>query len=138
LNYGNTGGNGNFYFWGGSRDLDSGDNWIGDGQWHMYTITYDGTFDYVQMYIDGNPVGSGTVFLEDAALSVHVGNPSLWNSNFRGALDEFTIWDAVLSPAQIANLMAYNVAIVPEPSAILLAVLGLLGLGVGGPRRRRR
>lgn len=98
----------NFYFWGGARDLHSGLEYDADSQWHMYTITYNGTA--MQMYKDavpvfGSPVG---VALNDALDEIHVGNPSNWNSDFDGSLDEFAIFNGALSDGQVGGLFFNN------------------------------
>jgi hypothetical protein len=98
----------NFYFWGGARDLDSGLEYDADSQWHMYTITYNGTA--MNMYKDAVPVFATprTVVLTNAFDEVHAGNPSNWNSNFDGALDEFTIFNGRLTDSQVGGLFVNN------------------------------
>ncbi|HEY3395012.1 MAG TPA: LamG-like jellyroll fold domain-containing protein [Lacipirellulaceae bacterium] len=98
----------NFYFWGGARDLDSGVEYDADGQWHMYTITYTGTG--MNMYKDAVPLFATprTVVLNNALDEIHVGNPSNWNSNFDGMLDEFTIFNGTLTDSQIGGLFVNN------------------------------
>jgi hypothetical protein len=98
----------NFFFWGGARDLDSGLEYDADGQWHMYTITYNGTA--MNMYKDAVPVFATprTVVLANAFDEVHVGNPSNWNSNFDGSLDEFTIFNGTLNDGHIGGLFFNN------------------------------
>jgi hypothetical protein len=100
--------NNNFYFWGGSRDVNSGVQYAADDAWHMYTVTYNGTA--MQMYKDALPVLANpvNVALNAALDEVHVGNPSNWNSNFDGQVDEFSIFDAVLSAGQIGGLFFNN------------------------------
>ncbi|MBX2852996.1 MAG: LamG domain-containing protein [Phycisphaeraceae bacterium] len=115
------------YFWGSSRDLNSGPAYIVDGQWHMYTITYNADTSRMITYLDGAGVGSGDVALEDAPANVQIGNlANMWNSNFVGSVDEFTIWSGELAFKEVVSL-------VPEPSS--LALLGLGGLVM---LRRRR
>lgn len=99
----------NFYFWGGATDLDSGHIYESDDQWHMYTITFNGSL--MTMYKDAVPVRQGTPGPNpwaDAFDEVHVGNPSNWNSNFDGAIDEFAIFDGELSDAQVGGLFFNN------------------------------
>ena len=46
-----------FYFWGSNIDVYSGAEYLTDEQWHMYTITWDGTD--ISMYIDAELVHGG-------------------------------------------------------------------------------
>jgi len=117
----------NFYFWGGASDVNSGVGYSVDNQWHMYTITYDGTA--LQMYKDASPIFATpvTVGLTDAFDEVHVGNPSNWNSNFDGSVDEFTIFDAALSQSQIGGLYStndFNQPVILDPSITVDRVTG--------------
>jgi len=96
----------NFYFWGGGNDAASPAEYSADSQWHMYTMTYSaGT---LRMYKDVNLVLTQAKTLADAAPTVHVGNPSNWNNNFDGSLDEFSIFNDALSIAQIGGLFLHN------------------------------
>lgn len=98
----------NFYFWGGARDVDSELEYSADDEWHMYTMTYNGTA--MQMYKDGAPVFAAPVpvALNAALDEVHVGNPSNWNSNFDGSLDEFAIFNGTLNASQVGGLFVNN------------------------------
>ena len=120
---------GDFYFWGRSCDLSSGEDWISDNQWHMYTVTYDGSS--IEMFIDAGSVKTASRTLTDALSEVHVGNPSTFGEYyFRGQIDEFTIWDTELTQTEINNL-------IPEPSPIVLLATGGLVLVLGLRRRKR-
>ena len=105
-----------FYFWGSNIDVYAGEDYDTDGQWHMYTITFDGEF--IRMYEDGSEVLStdvdkqGDVIADDfinrgpVQPIVSVGGPSNWNENIEGAVDEFTIWRGALSGGEIEALFA--------------------------------
>lgn len=102
-----------FYFWGANgggitADVDSGIPYDADGQWHMYTINHDASSSTTSMYRDGTFVTSASSTLVDTSNQVQVGNPSFWNQNFSGSLDEFSIYDNVLSEAQIGGLFFNN------------------------------
>jgi hypothetical protein len=100
--------NNNFYYWGGSRDLNSGVQYTVDDAWHMYTVTYNGTG--MRMYKDGAPIQANpvNVALNAALDEIHVGNPSNWNSNFDGHVDEFSIFNGTLTPGQVGGLFFNN------------------------------
>ena len=101
--------NNDFYFWGADADRASGVDYSADGQWHMYTISYDGT--NLNMYKDALPVLSAAPApnaFQQAYDEVHVGNPSQWNNNFDGVVDEFTIFNGALSDGQIGGLFVNN------------------------------
>ena len=118
-----------YYFWGnGAPDVNSGVAYMTDSAWHMYTITSSGgASTTISMYLDGALVTSATRTLANPALNeLHVGGTSFWGSTWTGKADEFTVWNAALSPAQVGNLFTLDVADVPEPSIVLL--LGLGGL----------
>jgi hypothetical protein len=122
----------NYYFWGSSRDVESGETYdAGDGNWHMYTTTYDGT--NVSMYKDANLVISEPRELIDAPNIVSVGNPSNWDSSINASVDEFTIWSGTLGSSAIQSLLTTNT--VPEPTG-LLPLMFALAFVVRSRRRR--
>jgi hypothetical protein len=103
-----------FYFWGANIDVYAGASYETDGEWHMYTITFDG--ENMKMYKDANEVietdidKQGDFILDDFAGRgtlppvVSVGGPSLWDQFVDGAVDEFAIWSGALTDAEIMNL----------------------------------
>jgi hypothetical protein len=107
ISFGGEGGN-NFYFWGGAADFHSGAGYEADSQWHMYTLTYDAPATTMRAYKDGSFVASGSVTLANAFDEIHVGNPSNWNSDFDGSIDEFAIFNGQLSEPQIGGLFFNN------------------------------
>lgn len=111
---------------------------LGDGAWHMYTLTWDNAGAYT-FYVDGvlfeqDTVGSLTDFYPDTYLPVlGAGNSGFLGSitgHFAGDLDDFQIYDHTLSPDEIGNI----VNPVPVPSSLLL---GFIGLSVTRWRLRR-
>lgn len=139
----------------GSTNAERFPSYWNDGNWHhlAYTWRVDnaGTVaSDVQIYIDGSPVG--TAITEASLESDPVKSPILaWespgmfigarndriaqggvaNAHFKGWLDDFRVYDDVLSASDIQGLYALGV---PEPSAAIL--VGLASLGV--VRRRRK
>ncbi len=93
-----------YYFWGHSRDVDSGQAYTTDGIWHMYTITYDGA-DIV-MYFDAAEVKRQATTLVDTQAVVGVGGTSHWAADLVGKYDDFSIWRGVLSLDGIERLMS--------------------------------
>jgi hypothetical protein len=74
-------------------------------------------------------VFTGTPFLEIGGRDVG-GFTEMWN----GKIDEVAVYDGVLTPQRIA---AHYAAGVPEPSAALLSMLGLIGVRGGRSRATR-
>jgi hypothetical protein len=129
-----------FYFWGAS-DVDSGVTYSADGQWHMYTVTHNGSA--IQMYKDGTPIFGSPVLpspipLVDTFDEIQVGNPSVWSSTFQGALDEFSIFAGELSQSQVDNLYTSNNISAPEPSTLSGVLFMVMGSAGCVTRRRAR
>lgn len=115
-------------FWGATN--------ISDNEWHHVALVRSGAgtaSDLVQLYVD---------YQLDGQMALHTGQYTLRPTFFRlggdsrgsgfyyqGLLDEFRIWRGALSVADF--LLA-----VPEPSSLLLAVFGLIGLAAFGRWRR--
>jgi hypothetical protein len=71
----------------------------------------------------------------NGVLTIGAEGPSQANS-FGGRIDDMAIWNTALNPTEIGKLAggATAVSIIPEPSSVLLGLLGSLALGL---RRRR-
>ena len=100
-------------------DLKAGD--INDGDWHHITATFDRDGD-VSLYIDGTLAQSTSMAnVEDISndLALTIGADSENDYHFNGLIDEVSLWNKVLSQAEIreqkhitlagnnANLVAY-------------------------------
>ncbi len=79
-------------------------------------------------YDSFNTADTGTSFTLRAFM-VHPGANDGWDYNPSGAL-----WDNI----SITKASEFSAAVAPEPSALCMAALGLLGLGCCGRRRRER
>ena len=84
----------------------SGGAQLPTGEWTHVAVTYDGTT--ARFYVNGEETGSGDfAFGTDREAMVVIGadNPGGGNA-FNGALDEVRLYDTVLTPSQIGELMA--------------------------------
>jgi hypothetical protein len=101
--YVNVGDNGNTIVVGdGSSTPPVTANTIGDFQhgWHLVDVTYDGTSGTVEVYQDGQVVGTGTLDLGTGTVTPGQGMRMYANSGGMG-LDEAAIYPAALAPAKI-------------------------------------
>ena len=92
-----------------AQSPDAGQN-VWDGNWHLAVGTYDGTT--IRLYVDGNQVGSGTVWggsLEYLLLSsndFYIGNyPGCADHEFMGSIDDVRVWNRTLSASEISGLV---------------------------------
>jgi hypothetical protein len=96
----------NIYFWTeGGGDINTGVGYT-LGNWQMITVTYDGLT--CKVYKATNPnnvtlISSGTMSLNSADGEVHLAWPAFGNY-YQGKIDEFTIWNGVLTQGQINQL----------------------------------
>ena len=116
-------------------------NPINDDQWHHVVATYDTAAQQSLLYVDGvlesNFNGGANVSIDAGALIQYMG----WNdttrtpATFLGELDEVAIYDTILTEGQVQA--HFEAAIIPEPSSIVLLLLGLIGAATCRWRRRR-
>jgi len=104
--------------------------------WNHFAITYDATSVGTERNIYKNGVLVGTTAIaggdiaNDGDDSLVFGDIPPFNQNFEGAIDEIRFYDNTLTQPQIAALL------VPEPTSLLLTVVGMAGLIT--VRRKRR
>ncbi len=109
------------------------------GEWYYVAATWDTGTNTLKAYLNGTKVVDVThtawpTNLADVEIGRGFSNAS--ERSWDGLIDEVAIYNGTaLSEAQV--LAHYNVA-VPEPSAIVLASLGALGLALIGRRRKDR
>ena len=142
--YNNSGGN--WDFWTGDGDA-GWDNLPGaavtTSTWTHLAITYDAGTDTKTLWVNGAvsatdnvPESGPTQYAPNGTIemeNLHIGSGQDDGANFyfSGNIDDVTIWDNVLTQAQIQNIRDNSI---PEPS-----VFGLFGLaGLGLILRRRR
>jgi Concanavalin A-like lectin/glucanases superfamily len=96
----------------------------------------------MSVYMNGVSIGEKTLGLPAADIFNSAG--PLWigrqfslasNTSFEGKVDEVAVYNTALTPEQIA---AHYAAAVPEPSGLVLAALGLSGIGMVRVFRWRR
>jgi hypothetical protein len=90
------------------RSPDAGTR-VWDGRWHLAVGTFDGST--VRLYVDGAEVGSGTPrpgpleYLLPDSNDLFVGDyPGCQDHNFRGTIDEVSIYSAALTATQVRAL----------------------------------
>lgn len=79
-----------------------------DSQWHHIALAYDFTgASPTTLYIDGNQVATNssiTLSLTSNPILLGQGTANFW-TDFKGAIDEFRMWDTKKSAAQITHTM---------------------------------
>jgi hypothetical protein len=90
------------------------------GEWHSAAVTNSG--NYVSLYLDGELVASGTMYIGTAAnTDFFIGRLPGYLGDYRnlnGLVDEVRVFNTALSPAEILSLSQRAPSTVtPEPSA---------------------
>ena len=123
---------------GGPNNINTPGGTIQSNIWYHVVATYDSAAGgETHIYIDGVETtnlphgGAPLTALVDAQIAG-------WNGAryFDGRMDDFAIYDSVLDVDQVQAHFEAASNVIPEPSSIVLAALGLLGL-IGHGRRRR-
>lgn len=126
---------------------------INDGNWHFIAVTAqfngDGNWSTAianSFYVDGQHAGTTFASPTWTALGgnngigpggnggIAMGGSYGGGAGFNGALDGVAIFTAALTPVQIGYL---STLAIPEPSAIVMLVAGLIGLLAYAWRRRK-
>ncbi len=103
-------------------------------RWHYVSAAFDAENDLVRIMLDDQIFTAAHTFTpvantEPLIIGGHYNSGGVFDSTFDGLIDEMRITGAFLAPSDL--LLA-----VPEPSGLLLALLGLMGLA--GCRRTLR
>jgi hypothetical protein len=122
-----------------------------DSTWHMLTLTMqdngankefnifvDSTLKFTGSVTGGADKGLATRQTSGATTGTLAFGNDLGDTarSFKGRMDEIAFIGRSLSGAEVTTL--YQAAVVPEPSSIVAALLGTIGLAVGGRRLRAR
>ncbi len=109
---------------------------IAANTWTHVALVWDG--DYATFYVDGATQAGWTHNLADGTIdrqgnaptpTAVIGANHVSGSSFLGNIDDFAIWDEALTSTQIEGLADESLTpltVIPEPSAIFLALGGLL------------
>lgn len=121
------------YSWGGGFDIDEPTgSAIFNGQWHHVAATYNSTTGLKTLYYDGAQLGSSLAVPDLAVTAQNFRIGSLQHpfgtEEFNGTLDEVKVYNTALTLSEI------QAAAVPEPSGVMLGLLG--GALFAGLRRR--
>ncbi len=116
---------------------------VNNDEWHHIAGVVEGTA-LRELYVDGAPVGTGTVDVPALTLN-RFGIGALTRNTpyspadlYTGWMDDVQLYDTILGPEDIAWLHDNpGSAIIPEPSSLLLLLLGAAGLFASARRRRR-
>ena len=92
------------HFWGGDNVDVSSSKQYRYGHWQMVTAVYSGT--ELKIYHNGVQISSGSPSFIDAEERVTIGGWNPWNNLPNCIMDNFEIYNGVLSRAQIAALAA--------------------------------
>lgn len=107
-------------------------------EWQHIAVTVDKTNGIARIYLNGQDITSvqaiRTDFGTNLGTNPRIGNfvgTTLTDWQYKGDVDDFRIFDTVLSASEVAALMLVPV---PEPSTLLSAIMGM---GIFVLRRKR-
>src|SRR5581483_8152331 len=117
-----------------TSDVNSGGLTFATGQWHHVAATYDGT--KIQMYLDGQAVGAprtavGNISPMGASSSFTIGSENgrvggLSGRNYKGLLDEPSLYNRALTPSEIQSIYLAGIAgkcKQPRPATAIASVV---------------
>ena len=140
--YNDSGGNWNY--WNGQG---AGAVWsqlpggpVTTGSWTHLAITYDSTTSTKTFYVNGASAGSANVSLSPngpESENLHIGGGADDGSSFQfdGRIDDVSLWNNVLNPSEIQDIMNNGITLIPEPSSAALFSMGIMLLTI---LRRKR
>jgi hypothetical protein len=107
-----------------------------DGCWHHVAVSRQAG-GLINLYLDGRleAFGAAGTGLLNARPYIDIGGNTGDSRYFNGLIDEVAFYNAVLTQGQISQ--HYVASIVPEPSSLALAALGLVALASSLLLRRR-
>jgi len=115
-------------------------NSVDNNTWQHLALTINRTTDTVEFYVDGTKLPSTNSFYETFPdnRAMYIGAPGTvdwWH--FDGKIDDFRVYDTVLSASEILDLVSSSPP-VPEPSSLVIwSLIGLAFVGSGWYRRRK-
>jgi hypothetical protein len=117
-----------------------------DGRAHHVVATYDAATGEKAIWIDGLlrwsvNLGAGNLIASGGGADAYIGSVGA-SENFNGTIDEVAFWKRALSEREIQThfintLNGYNY-FVPEPSGVVLTLLGLVAASPLGWKGRRQ
>ena len=82
-----------------------------EGQWNFWAFAKDTRTGYMQIYLNGNLwfIGSGKTKLMNNIAEFRIGGALTYDGYYSGMIDDFRIWDTVLSWDDVAEWMYKDV-----------------------------
>ena len=106
-------------------DVVGGTTTFNDTSWYNVVLVRNGTA--LTAYVNGAVDGTGTSSVTISSNPIHFGSLLGDIGQLTGAVDDIAIWNQALTPGQVAAIAAgaSPLTIIPEPSMLVLAGLGL-------------